>query len=139
MNRNLEAALGSLKKRLENASNIIICDPYILSEGKHGNNYADLMLRVFPASLESLTFIDSDKHPNERLLLEIKQKKPQVKVCRFFQNQIHDRFWVIDSKQAITIGTSFNSLGNKATLINDMSDNDFNAFWELLNQIVILD
>jgi hypothetical protein len=139
MNRNLEAALQSLKNRLGGASNIIICDPYILSEGKHGNNYADLMLRVFPVSLESLTFIDGDKHPNEQLLLKIKQKLPQVKVCRIFCNEIHDRVWIIDSKRGFIAGTSFNSIGTKVSFINDMSDNDFNAFWKLLNQIVILD
>jgi hypothetical protein len=62
-----------------------------------------------------------------------------VKVSRFFWDQLHDRVWIIDFKRGFTTGTSLNSIGTKVSFINEMSDNDFNDFWILLNQAVKLD
>lgn len=153
MQKSREDALKSLKKRITNAKSLIICDPYILSSGKGPDeDYVKELVDILPETLETLALVHSNKKANGKLLEELENaidekmngndgiegestehiQGKKIEVHIFENDTIHDRVWIIDSKQAFVTGTSFNSIGYQLSFILKLDKDDFLGFFEYL-------
>jgi hypothetical protein len=113
---------------------LVICDPYILSvHGDDEASYIDVLLTILPSTLSNLVFVYSKKI-NINIIKAIEEKLPTINILSLPLEKLHDRVWIINSSRAFTTGTSLNSIGNKLSFINDLSDEDFNSFWDFLTQ-----
>jgi hypothetical protein len=128
MNNSRKEAILSLKRRLEGAITLIICDLYILSPRGDGDEYKNELYEILPSTLKFLSLVCPSNKVNHEFLDMVRFELPAVNIRYFDFKTIHDRVWIINENNAFTTGTSFNSIGSKLSFISELNDEDFEAF-----------
>ena len=54
----------------------------------------------------------------------IQKINTSIKVSQKYTDDFHDRFWIIDDKKGLFIGTSLNGIGKRYSLIDYLQDSD---------------
>jgi hypothetical protein len=126
-----------LKKRMANAKELIICDPYFFFYDpihKSENEYVKEITSILPnKKLNDLT-IYCKKPKSPSIIKNLKsQISPKVDCHVYAVNDIHDRVWIKDATRGLLVGTSFGGLGKKVTFIINLPKKDLVDFLELLD------
>lgn len=133
-----EQGIKELQEFTAGAENLIIIDRYILQP----NNLTDYIDR-----LSKCTNLTSKSLKRIHLIYPSWLHKSDVMKefcdrCRRFQctlsykhsNNIHDRIWIKDGREALSVGTSLNGLGSRLALVLNLPQQDFTSLMDVLQQ-----
>lgn len=123
---------GNLRNKLT------VIDGYFLSDNRFGDTQRRIgnILEPFKGSVDFLEIITSVKHFNKVNSEPLSKRLYYLTVSVIIKNDFHDRFWIIDDRQAFVVGTSINSFGNKHFFIQDdfLSFNDTQTILSLYRE-----
>jgi len=130
-----------LKEWIFDADELIICDPYYFQWTKTKvfeteSQYSDELLKILPHKVKSLTVYHLPG-PNKRIYSKIQTSCQSIgrRLKIYATNEIHDRVWIKNNSVGISVGTSFNGLGNKAAFILPLPEQDLEQFKKNLFEI----
>jgi hypothetical protein len=132
------SALRKLSERLQDAKTLTICDLYFLVPTRNVMDMDELMMVLPLTTLRELEIVCSERNRlysyqaenNLRFRLE-----PRINIQIFRSDSIHDRIWIVDGNKAYSVGTSFNGIGGKLSLLLDVPDSDLPAINRQLQRI----
>ncbi len=104
---------------------LTIVDPYIFPK-KHDFDYIDLFLGIIKkAEVSSVKIITNLSNYEVNLRQTIETKMP-VPMIVYNSNDLHDRWWIVESEEkAIICGSSLNGIGKgKLATVTNLSKND---------------
>ena len=123
------AKIESVEKEL------IIVDPYLLKSTE--KDYCDMLAEIINMANASKIIIVTDKK-------NYKQES-EKKIFRNYSNfeikyssDFHDRFWISGREKGFYTGTSFNGVGKRISLINDLSSCDIKEIVDELTKCKII-
>ncbi len=127
-----EDAIAKLNDKFYGAKKLVICDSYFLKRNKKHlvKEYLNWIDTVIPATVNSIDLYVKPKMRDTDIALQFNYlcKKRGIKLTCCKTEEIHDRVWIIDSKRAFVIGTSFNGLGEKFAFTLELPDEDRDKF-----------
>ena len=103
-------------------------------------HFREIFCPVIP-SIVSVRFITEpqyDKVLYENIGYVLRDINPKVSVKIKTTREFHDRFWIVDEKKGLFIGTSLNGLGRKYALTDFINDEDIADIVEKLKQLNLL-
>jgi len=115
---------------------LIIVDPYLFKD--ESDDYCNLVTSVINNS-KAQSVIVVTEHKNYRQLSYDKiSNNLNTTVTIKYNSDFHDRFWIADRKKGFYMGTSFNGVGKRISLINLLSQDDVTEIiTELVQQTII--
>jgi hypothetical protein len=131
--------LSELRKWLNGAKKIIICDPYFLQfqpSKFYGSIevYANEMEKIIPSSVSDIDIFSNSYRSLVRKSV-FKRLKLGRKVRHFSSHEIHDRFVIKDGKEGKLIGTSFGGFGRKFFAMVDLPPSDVHKVVSQLREL----
>jgi hypothetical protein len=127
----------SIKRRISNARELIICDPYIFYNHLIAENeYINQIISILPIkNLQELTIFC--KLPRSSTIInKFNKELPPNVLCQIYKvDDVHDRVWIKDSSKGFIVGTSFGGIGKKITFILNLPKRDLEEFLQLLVEI----
>ncbi len=119
---------------------LIIIDNYFFNwEPAHHDHCMQLFEDVFSdiiPNLDSFKFITKPKYNNSNfnaIKNFIHSINSKIYVSVKTSKDFHDRFWIVDEKKGLFIGTSLNGIGNKYALVDYLQEDDVNYIVNVLN------
>ncbi|ELC8460401.1 hypothetical protein QYB77_002584 [Clostridium perfringens] len=101
---------------------LIIVDPYIFSNNQ--DRYCNMLDSILNSSKSKKIIIVTDKKNfKEKSFDKISDKIRKI-IDLKYSDDFHDRFWIANRKKGFYTGTSFNGIGKKISLINNLSYDD---------------
>lgn len=109
---------------------LIIVDPYLLKSTE--KDYCDMLAEIINMANASKIIIVTDKKNYKQ---ESKKKifKNYSNFKIEYSSDFHDRFWISGRKKGFYTGTSFNGVGKRISLINELSSCDIK---EIVDELV---
>ena len=131
--------LKDLKKWLSEATQITICDPYVLKGPgakiySSEEDYIDYFSSLFPASATKIKIFGNGFKTSIRKKMKAKLKEGRS-ITFFDTNMIHDRYIIKDNTEGRMIGTSFGGLGNKVFTVLELPKEDVVTLSRYLRKI----
>jgi len=141
--------LTTVLEYLENVkpvNELIIVDGYLFSKNKQNPpNYSNLILSVLESTvkkIKEIVFVTGN-HDNCYFFNEIetglKKINNSLKVTIKKTSDIHDRFWISDRSKGFFLGTSFNTIGNKYALIDNIDTQDVQEILDILKRLSLIE
>lgn len=128
--------LEYLKKNNSKINELIIVDPYIFYSTQ--DDYCQMLASILGRSGARTIIIVTDQRNYKQASCDKISKKANKIMDKRFNDDFHDRFWIVNRKQGFYTGTSFNGVGKKISLINMIPDDDvMDIIDELYNQSLI--
>lgn len=132
-------------QHLSPSEDLIIVDPYFFSPNiVNTEDYLNIFKDVFTPFIpcvEQIYFITSPNY-NECLYLSMKQividLNPDARVFHRTTADFHDRFWIVDRKKGIFVGTSLNGIGKKYALTDYIKEEDIEIIVENLKLLKLI-
>ncbi len=131
-----------LSEWMNSPTAIIIADPYFMknSGAISETDYKRSLEGLLPLSLKSIElFIGPRTQKYQKASIAswfnalCTSRCIQLRV--FHQEEVHDRVWVRNGRDALVVGTSFNGLGNKCAFLLDLNQDDTASFIAELRRI----
>src|SRR5581483_753118 len=128
-----------LRDMLVGASEITICDPYLLVpyRDQTASVYVAALIEVLPQQLRRLEIFTKPRTRNREvaalLMAACRQRGIRIEARR--TDVLHDRVWVADHDRAYAVGTSFNGLGARCAFILPLPDEDRQDFLRHLRDL----
>jgi hypothetical protein len=116
-----------LIKKSENIQDLTIIDRYIFPE-RHAADYIEslMLMTAYWSKLKSVTFVTGDV--NNSLFNQYEKKfKEECPTASLFvkkSNFFHDRFWIVNRKAGLFVGTSLNGIGSKYSMADYLRKED---------------
>lgn len=118
--------------KLQPSKELLIIDPYLFppSPKPDEQQYADLLFSVLEPLLNGVTELKCVVGSKQNLSVQkavtdlIAAKYPSVNVVVTISDDFHDRFWIADQQRAAVVGTSFNGIGSKVFLVDELNSRD---------------
>jgi hypothetical protein len=130
-----QTASEELKFWLKDAKLLKIVDRYFFSSGKKTKiNYISKIKKILPDNLEKLNIYYDEESVNTDVIKEVEKycRKQSIELKNIKANNIHDRVWDKNNREAKVIGTSFNTLGHSVAFILSLSKRDREDFLSAL-------
>lgn len=135
-----EKAIKELRQFTVDAEELTIIDPYLLQPSNANvNSYVDDLkqcTRINGKNLKKLHLVTNEKNITKNAHTEVKQLCRDNN-CNFsvaYSDDIHDRVWIKNRKEAIVVGTSFGGIGSKLCFILPLPDTDLKNLYEHLRE-----
>lgn len=100
---------------------LTIIDPYFFSKGNFGdvqNIMADILL-PFQDMLQTLEVVTSKRNCNKKSYIKLTTQLRPLSIEILYNDNFHDRFWIIDERLAFVVGASVNGFGKRHFFIQD--------------------
>ena len=121
--------------RLAPQQELVIVDNYIFpSHGFRDSNsqqeyinMLDDILRPTIKQIKSLIFVTKspfNKDLYSKLIHLFLSLNPNLSITCDITEDFHDRFWIVDRRDGLFIGTSLNGIGKKYALVDNIKEND---------------
>ena len=65
----------------------------------------------------------------------IKQINPNISINTKYTKIFHDRFWIVDSKKGVFVGTSLNGIGRRYAVIDWLQEDDAKEITQRYSQL----
>lgn len=119
---------------------LLIIDNYIFPDGSYcGDDYLEILVNsVRETKARKAVFITSARF-NGNLAKEAKWRLSRDNICSevYCSDDFHDRFWImLSGKRGFYMGTSLNGLGNKITILNNLSSDEIDAIMKQVKRIL---
>lgn len=112
---------------------LLIIDPYFFPKNSH-SEYIDLVTDILnKTSPKSITVITDKKNYDEKVFHAVNNKL-FTDISLNFSEEWHDRFWIANRTKGFVVGTSFNGVGKKISLIAYLDQDDVK---EIVNYISV--
>ena len=111
-------------------SELIIIDPYLFY--KEDKDYCNLLAKVIKKSEAKNIIVITDEKNYSKTCFDLIKEASGYQIDIKFNSDLHDRFWISDRKEAFYTGTSFNGIGKKISLMNDVNYSDLKEIIEVL-------
>jgi hypothetical protein len=126
-------ALELLRRFIESARSLIVCDAYFFADGT-AEHVEDFMSILPLGTIQTVEIFFREK-PDWVVPVQQALAERNVSLQLYRTRDIHDRIWIADGNKAIHVGTSFNGLGRQTAFLLSLPDEDLAEFLEVLTEI----
>lgn len=113
------------------SESLVIIDPYFLPKNlRDSSDYLNVCREVFGPIVPKITSVSFITKPDYDVVLYQSIKRilatmnPRASVNHKTTEDFHDRFWIVDEKKGLFLGTSLSGVGRKYALTDYMRDDD---------------
>lgn len=130
--------LKEIRDFTRDSEELIIIDPYIFGGSTDSaSQYIEEFQRCSRCdapSLKKIHIIYSSNHGNTKAIKDGIKKivSQKCKITNHDTEKIHDRIWIKNKTEAIVVGTSFGTIGNRLCFILELPQYDLKALLEYL-------
>lgn len=124
---------------------LILIDSYMFTQNiPNKGGYLQIFGDVFGpviGGISELRFITTpgyDKKLYQDVLKLLKNLNPKLLVKLGESNDFHDRFWIVDDKSGLFVGTSLNGIGKRYAVVDNMRSEDTKEIIDTLRSLGLL-
>lgn len=126
----IDILIDEVNKISDDSNVLTIIDPYFWDLKVGINYYNQLFEGLNFDNLQIVSFEIKDKQTKKFVnsILNAHSKKIKIESIK----DCHDRFWITNNGKGVVVGTSFNGIGKKLSLIYQISDDDMKELIPIL-------